>query len=501
MPSAVRSVFSRIRDFQQENAYRHFLVVALVKEALSIMPALEQIGHLLSWDSVKDLLPLAPSLKLLSIDSIICEGEEQYDDSPADVCLRFSQETADYVALHTPLLEILDLWCPFLDKVDLSSLSHLHTLDLCQASIPKAAQMSKWDLVIPTSLHTLELLVDYKIDLSKFGPSLTPLQSLRTLTIDCPCFAPSELPRFFGCLPPSLQTLDIVQLLDIQTEDGVRIPPVRVPLSLPRLRELTIRDKSMWDSPIFFEFSTAPLLVGLSMDATVAQIGATLKSLVRFPQCIECTLFIINITSSHISHFPAGHTDFRVLNLGSNNDDSDGNISTISEQNEAFSAMKRLTKLRALSMNQHLALSCFANSVTPSLSVLQIDQSVLRDADAEKILLSAPHLATLTLNGVVGLTGLSWLQHSRLETIEISLRKLSKSKEKAIIAKNQRVLFTHERLPKLKQLSFRLPSSQCGDSCPEVIIKGLKHLQILDIKPPWSLEIADAPLLKVSYYS
>lgn len=257
----------------------------LLKEALSLMP-LEKVGSDVFWDSFQELLPLAPSLKELSINAERKESEEIDEEAS---CLKLNQQVADLLIAHTRLLENLTLKCPLHGHVNFSSLSHLKELEIRyrDSEIPDSDRPAQLCLTLPNTVENLVFYSDFSIDLSKLGPTLRPLHALRAIDLFAPAFTALQLKDFFNYLPSSIEKIDMAQFLQRPTAGTDVVTTVSI--RLPRLRELNLGDKLLPDVPIQFEFAVAPRLVVLLMRARSDQVVHILKSLLRFPQASNRT--------------------------------------------------------------------------------------------------------------------------------------------------------------------------------------------------------------------
>lgn len=245
---------------------------------------LETLNGMVPWESIKDLLPIARSLKEMSLYSAVRDRNGLEGDSHAEHLLRFKQQTADYVAEHITQLEKLKLWCPIEEKVDLSSLSRLKTLELQSLLTSSPPEIPSLDVVLPASIEHFS--ISYQdFDLSKLGAALKPLQSLKSVMLRSPCFPSSKLQEFCKHLPESVTNLDFLEVLSAPVD----FRTTTVSLRLPQLRELRLSDFQLRQQQVCFEFDTAPRLVGLSMTATAPQTLHIIKSLSRFPCSVERT--------------------------------------------------------------------------------------------------------------------------------------------------------------------------------------------------------------------
>lgn len=300
----------------------------MIKRALELMPLEVVTDHPTPWETIKDLLPIARSLKVLCLGATVREPHRLDEAPSSDSYLRFSQDHADFLAQHTPLLEVLSLCSAIKDDVNLSSLSHLKTLDVRQmkSNSPVDATTTQLNLTLPISIQNFALYSDYGINLSNLRLSLNPLRYLTTMSIGAPCFSASQLEYFFGALPLSLQKIEIEELL---TKTYTRAAsPTLVSLNLPQLLELSIIDSQFCTQNINVQFSVAPRLVFMQLRADASQALCTMKSLMRFPRASESMLphltrclynFVSHLSilqcSKHCASIPKDLSDCKIKTL------------------------------------------------------------------------------------------------------------------------------------------------------------------------------------------
>jgi hypothetical protein len=250
--------------------------------------AIETLPSMIPWETALELLPQAPHITELSLDSTPRIGVELEEDSDPDLCVVATQDKIDFVAQNQKNLVHLQLWCPPADNLSLAGLSKLTMLRTDPTSIPKSARISNQHIVFPTSLKQLEICYEYPINPETLVPSITPLIHLTELVWSANSFGFQEFVDFMTALPLQLTRLELSSCL--QKSKTQQHKPHTALINLPKLIELDISDDMLSKRGVTFKFAQAPRLRTLRFQGEKQAADDLLTSLSSFPHCKSSTL-------------------------------------------------------------------------------------------------------------------------------------------------------------------------------------------------------------------